>query len=119
MAHEPLLRVRDLSVTFRVGKDKTFTAVDRVSFELDTGETLPLVGESGSGTSVAALSVLQLLPYPLAHHPAGSSIRFEGKELVGAGENALRRIRGNRIAMVFQEPMTSVNPLHTIERQIG
>jgi microcin C transport system ATP-binding protein len=119
MANEPLLRVRDLSVTFQAGKRDAFTAVDRVSFDLHKGETLALVGESGSGKSVTALSILQLLPYPLARHPAGSSIKFDGQELVGASEDALRRIRGNRVAMIFQEPMTSLNPLHTIERQIG
>ena len=119
MADTPLLRVRDLSVTFSVGKGKTFTAVDRVSFDLHKGETLALVGESGSGKSVTALSVLQLLPYPLAQHPLGSSVTFEGQEMIGAPEDALRKIRGNRIAMIFQEPMTSLNPLHTIERQIG
>ncbi|HEX6979166.1 MAG TPA: ABC transporter ATP-binding protein [Alphaproteobacteria bacterium] len=115
----PLLRVRDLSVTFEVGRDRTFTAVDRISFQLDRGETLALVGESGSGKSVTALSILQLLPYPLARHPAGSSITFRGEELVGAPESRLRAIRGDRIAMIFQEPMTSLNPLHTIEKQIG
>jgi microcin C transport system ATP-binding protein len=119
MEDAPLLRVRDLSVTFTVGKGEPFTAVDRVSFDLHRGETLALVGESGSGKSVTALSILQLLPYPAAAHPPGSSIRFAGQELVGAPEDAMRRIRGNRIAMVFQEPMTSLNPLHTIERQIG
>ena len=116
---EILLQVRDLSVTFSVGKGKTFTAVDKVSFDLQQGETLALVGESGSGKSVTALSILQLLPYPLAQHPTGSSVRFEGGELVGGSEESLRKIRGNRIAMIFQEPMTSLNPLHTIERQIG
>jgi microcin C transport system ATP-binding protein len=116
---DPLLSIRDLSVTFAVGRDQRFTAVDRVTFDLKRGETLALVGESGSGKSVTALSVLQLLPYPIAVHPPGSSIRFAGQELVGAPESQLRRIRGNRIAMVFQEPMTSLNPLHTIERQIG
>ena len=119
MPDAPLHQIRDLSVTFDVGRGERFTAVDRVSFDLARGETLALVGESGSGKSVTALSVLQLLPYPLAAHPAGSSIRFAGEELVGAPETALQRIRGNRIAMVFQEPMTSLNPLHTIERQVG
>jgi microcin C transport system ATP-binding protein len=113
-----LLEVRDLSVTFDVGGGRTFTAVDRVSFSLAKGETLALVGESGSGKSVTALSVLQLLPYPVAKHPNGS-IKFKGEELVGASERVLRTVRGNRIAMIFQEPMTSLNPLHTIEKQIG
>jgi microcin C transport system ATP-binding protein len=113
-----LLEVRDLSVTFDVGRGRTFTAVDHVSFDLDRGETLALVGESGSGKSVTALSVLQLLPYPIAKHPNGS-IRFKGEELMGAPERLLRSVRGNRIAMIFQEPMTSLNPLHTIEKQIG
>ncbi|MGQ0661982.1 MAG: ABC transporter ATP-binding protein [Pseudomonadota bacterium] len=115
----PLLRVRDLSVTFEVGEGKVFTAADRVSFDVARGETLALVGESGSGKTVTALSILQLLPYPLAKHKAQSSIRFWGEELVGASEAMLRRVRGDRIAMIFQEPMTSLNPLHTIERQIG
>src|SRR4029077_3084175 len=94
-------------------------AVKGLSLSLDRGETLALVGESGSGKSVTALSILQLLPYPLAAHGAGSSIRFAGEELVGASPERLRRVRGNRIAMVFQEPMTSLNPLHTLERQIS
>ncbi len=119
MTAEKLLEIRDLSVAFRLGEGRSFTAVDRVSFALAPGETLALVGESGSGKSVSALSILQLLPYPVASHEAGSSIRFRGQELVGAGEAAMRAVRGNRIAMVFQEPMTSLNPLHTIERQIG
>jgi microcin C transport system ATP-binding protein len=118
MSETPLLDVRDLSVTFDIGRGRTFTAVDHVSFTLEKGETLALVGESGSGKSVTALSVLQLLPYPHAKHPTGS-IRFKGEELVGAPERRLRGVRGNRIAMIFQEPMTSLNPLHTIEKQIG
>ena len=87
-------------------------------FDIARGETLALVGESGSGKSVTALSILQLLPYPAARHGPGSSIKFDGQELVGAPPKTLRAIRGNRIAMVFQEPMTSLNPLHTIEKQI-
>jgi microcin C transport system ATP-binding protein len=115
-----LLDVRDLSVSFDTGGGRPpFLAVDRVSFDIARGETVALVGESGSGKSVTALSVLQLLPYPLASHPKGSSIRFKGQELIGASEPTMREVRGNRIAMVFQEPMTSLNPLHTIERQIG
>ena len=89
-----------------------------VSFALDRGETLALVGESGSGKSVTALSILQLLPYPAASHPTGS-IRFDGQELIGRDERFLRTIRGRRVGMIFQEPMTSLNPLHTVERQIG
>ncbi len=113
-----ILSVNNLSVDFSQG-DQTVHAVRGVSFDLDKGETLALVGESGSGKSVTALSILQLLPYPMAKHGPGSSIRFDGTELVGAAERVLRDIRGNRIAMVFQEPMTSLNPLHTVEKQIG
>jgi microcin C transport system ATP-binding protein len=114
----PLLSVRDLRVTFDV-PGGAVEAVKGVSFTLEKGETLALVGESGSGKSVTALSILQLLPYPMARHAASSSIVFDGTEMVGAGEAAMREIRGNRIAIVFQEPMTSLNPLHTIERQIA
>ncbi|WP_298721720.1 ABC transporter ATP-binding protein [uncultured Ferrovibrio sp.] len=114
---EALLQVRDLSVRFGEGPTAV-DAVRHVSFDIARGETLALVGESGSGKSVTALSVMQLLPYPLATHPSGS-IQFRGEELVGAPEKVLRRIRGNRVAMIFQEPMTSLNPLHTIERQVN
>jgi microcin C transport system ATP-binding protein len=117
MHDEPLLSIDDLCVTFAV-PDGAVEAVRHISFAIDKGETLALVGESGSGKSVTALSILQLLPYPLAHHPAGS-IRFQGRELVGAGETAMQTVRGNRISMIFQEPMTSLNPLHTIEKQIS
>ncbi len=113
----PLLQVRDLSVSFDT-PDGEVRAVRGVSFGLDKGETLGLVGESGSGKSVTALSILQLLQYPPARHPGGS-IRLHGEELLGAPEATLRRVRGDRIAMVFQEPMTSLNPLHTIERQVS
>jgi microcin C transport system ATP-binding protein len=112
-----LLAVRDLHVTFAT-PGGSIEAVRGVSFNLDKGETLALVGESGSGKSVTALSILQLLPYPVASHARTSSVVFEGKELVGAPEGVLRDIRGNRVAMVFQEPMTSLNPLHTIEKQL-
>jgi microcin C transport system ATP-binding protein len=112
------MEVGDLSVFFGAGPG-AIEAVKGVSFSLDKGETLALVGESGSGKSVTALSILQLLPYPPARHGPGSSIKFAGEELVGASEANLRRVRGGRIAMVFQEPMTSLNPLHTIEKQIG
>lgn len=112
-AHQPLLSIKDLSVKFA-----DVTAVKDVSFTLDRGETMALVGESGSGKSVTALSILQLLPYPRASHPSGSII-FDGQEMVGAKERPLRKIRGNRISMIFQEPMTSLNPLHDIEKQVG
>ncbi|BBE73336.1 ABC transporter ATP-binding protein [Oharaeibacter diazotrophicus] len=113
----PLLSVQDLSVAFRQDGRETL-AVDRVSFEIAAGETLAIVGESGSGKSVSALSVVKLLPYPAAHHPSGR-VLFKGRDLLAADDAALRKVRGNEITMVFQEPMTSLNPLHTIERQIG
>ncbi|MES9881266.1 MAG: ABC transporter ATP-binding protein, partial [Sedimenticola sp.] len=93
-------------------------AVKQVSLEIRRGETLALVGESGSGKSVTALSVMQLLPYPKAHHPCGS-IRFDGAELVGASRSLLAKVRGDRIGMIFQEPMTSLNPLHSVEKQVS
>ena len=108
-----LLDIRDLSVFFG-----PVPAVKGVSFTLNRGETLALVGESGSGKSVSALSILQLLPYPHARHPSGS-ICLRGEELLGAAPDRLREVRGNQIAMVFQEPMTSLNPLHSIEKQVG
>ncbi|MFC7053257.1 ABC transporter ATP-binding protein [Hansschlegelia quercus] len=113
----PLLSVRDLSVAFAVEGGSSL-AVDRVSFDLAKGETLALVGESGSGKSVTALSIVRLLAYPAASHPSGE-ILFAGKDLLKAPEKALRSVRGADISMVFQEPMTSLNPLHSIERQVG
>ena len=113
-----LLEVNDLSVNFKV-EGGTLEAVRRVSFEIRKGETVALVGESGSGKSVTALSVLQLLPYPKAWHPHGSSIRLDGRELIDADEPTLRQVRGDRVGIIFQEPMTSLNPLHTIDQQIG
>ena len=112
-----LLDIQDLSVDFRI-ENGIVHAVKGVNMAIDSGETLALVGESGSGKSVTALSILQLLPYPVASHPGGS-ILFEGRELLGAPASTMHAVRGNRIAMVFQEPMTSLNPLHSIERQIG
>ena len=117
MTAEKLLDIRDLSVLFRSGQAETL-AVDRVSFGIGKGETVALVGESGSGKSVTALSVMQLLPYPAASHPSGA-ITFKGENIVDADQSALRRIRGNEISIIFQEPMTSLNPLHTIEKQVG
>jgi microcin C transport system ATP-binding protein len=114
---EPLLQVKDLSVAFRQAGAQNL-AVDRISFDIKKGEIVAIVGESGSGKSVTALSVLKLLPYPSASHPSGS-IRFKGKELLSAPERDMRGVRGNDITIIFQEPMTSLNPLHTIEKQIG
>ena len=112
-----LLEVSDLSVSFR-SEQKEIEAVKNISFTLMAGETLAIVGESGSGKSVTALSILQLLPYPKAYHPTGK-IRFESFELMGAKKSLLRSIRGARISMIFQEPMTSLNPLQPISKQIG
>jgi microcin C transport system ATP-binding protein len=114
---QPLLAVSDLSVAFHQQGGSTL-AVDRVSFEIKRGECVALVGESGSGKSVSALSILKLLPYPTASHPSGS-IRFKGREVLTLSEGDIREIRGNDISIIFQEPMTSLNPLHTIESQIG
>jgi microcin C transport system ATP-binding protein len=114
---QPLLEIKNLSVDFVNGTSRT-QAVKNLSFSIAKGETLAVVGESGSGKSVTALSVLQLLPYPVAQHPSGS-VLFDGQEMMGANKDALRSIRGNRVSMIFQEPMTSLNPLHTIEKQIS
>ena len=114
---EPLVDIRDLAISFGRGV-REVKAVRSASFAIGKGETVALVGESGSGKSITALSILQLLPYPLAWHPTGS-ITFEGAELVGASERTMQKLRGDRIAMVFQEPMTSLNPLHTVEKQVG
>ncbi len=112
-----LLSVEDLCVDFRAG-EKVTHAVENVSFEIERGETLALVGESGSGKTVSALSILQLLPYPAASHPSGA-IYFKGENLLALPPDGLRHVRGNQISMIFQEPMTSLNPLHTIEKQVG
>src|SRR5690349_15986750 len=116
-SNQPLLDIRDLSVAFHQPSGPS-TAVDHVSFSIQRGECVALVGESGSGKSVSALSILKLLPYPTASHPSGS-ILFKGRELLRLSEREMRGIRGNDISLVFQEPMTSLNPLHTIASQIG
>jgi microcin C transport system ATP-binding protein len=113
---KPILSVQDLSVAFTQA-GRTTLAVDRISFDVKPRETVALVGESGSGKSVTAMSVMKLLPYPAASHPSGT-IHFKGQELLGMSEREIRRIRGNDITIIFQEPMTSLNPLQTIERQI-
>ena len=112
-----LLEINDLSVSFGRGIEEV-QAVRGISFNIDRGETIALVGESGSGKSVSALSVMQLLPYPLAHHPKGS-IKFNGEELIGTTDKRMRQLRGDDIAMIFQEPLSSLNPLHSIEKQIS
>ncbi len=114
---DSILQVEDLSVDFR-GGEKVTHAVKHVSFDIDHGETVALVGESGSGKTVSALSILQLLPYPSASHPSGA-IRFKGENLLALPPDGLRHVRGNQISIIFQEPMTSLNPLHTIEQQIA
>ena len=117
MVDGPLLQVRGLDVMFCSGAGVTH-AVKGATFDIQRGKTLALVGESGSGKSVTALSILQLLPYPVASHPNGS-ILFDGEEMLGASDRHLRSVRGNRISMIFQEPVTSLNPLHSIGRQVA
>lgn len=115
MTH-PLLAIDNLSIAFRQ-QGETQTVVHNLSLEVAVGETLALVGESGSGKSISALSVLRLLPTPPASYPSGD-IRFHGQSLLHADEATMRGVRGNRIAMIFQEPMVSLNPLHTLEKQL-
>lgn len=116
--NETLLQIKNLGVQFKTPAG-VFNAVDDVSFDIARGKTMALVGESGSGKSVTALSTLQLLPYPLAQHTPQSSIMYEGEELVGKPEGFMRKIRGAQVGMIFQEPQSALNPLHTIEKQIG
>lgn len=117
MRQDNLIEVRDLAVEFVAGESRQ-RVVENISFDIRRGETLALVGESGSGKSVTAHSILRLLPYPLAQHPSGT-IAYNGRDLLTLPEKQLRQIRGNRIAMIFQEPMSSLNPLHNIGKQIG
>jgi microcin C transport system ATP-binding protein len=113
MSQDIILRVEDLSVSFG-----NSVAVDKVSFEVKRGQTVSLVGESGSGKTVSALSILKLLPYPYASHPSGK-ILFKGEDILRMSAEQVRQVRGGRIAMIFQEPMTSLNPLHSVEKQIS
>src|SRR5258707_2907299 len=116
MTAASLLTVRNLAIRFRQAGNAT-VAVEGASFDIERGETVALVGESGSGKSVTALSIMRLLP-PSAEIPAGEIV-FKGKDLLKARQRELREVRGNDIGIVFQEPMTSLNPLHTIERQVS
>ena len=121
MSAHPILEVSDLSISFRRKtrqREIVSHVVKGIGFDLHAGETVALVGESGAGKSLIALSVMQLLPYPQAFHPGGS-ITVQGKQLIGADQAVLQRIRGNQVSIIFQEPMTALNPLHTIEKQIG
>jgi len=113
----PLLSVRDLSVSFRTPRG-TVRAVESLSFDLNAGETLAIVGESGSGKSVTALSLLRLIPDPPGRIDSGQ-ILFEGRDLLKLDEAGIRAIRGDRIAMIFQEPMSSLNPVLTVGTQVG
>ncbi len=115
---DPILKIKNLHVDFR-STSVGFHAVKGISFDINKGETLALVGESGSGKSVSALSIMKLLPYPMAYHRDGSSIIFEGHELINKDEHYMRSIRGQQIGMIFQEPQSALNPLHMIEKQIG
>lgn len=114
---QSILTVKDLAVSFGQGS-REVKAVKGVSFDIKPGETMGLVGESGSGKTVTALSVMRLLPYPAAWHPGGS-VTFKGQELIDAPESTMRTLRGNQFAMIFQEPLTSLNPLLSIEKQIS
>jgi oligopeptide/dipeptide ABC transporter ATP-binding protein len=118
MAEAPLLEVSDLRTYFHTDAG-TAKAVDGVSFAIRKGEVLGIVGESGCGKSVTSLSIMQLIPRPPGEILDGSSIRFKGEELVGAGEKRMRALRGNDVAMIFQEPMTSLNPVFPVGDQIG
>lgn len=113
MNNNPLLNVDNLSISF--GPQ---AIVKNISFQLERGKTLAIVGESGAGKSLLALSILQLLPYPFANHPSGE-ITLCGEALVGKSDTVLEAIRGNKVGMIFQEPMTSLNPLHTVQKQIA
>jgi len=113
----PLLSIKDLSVAFHQASNSV-TVVDKISFDIAHNETLALVGESGSGKSMTAHAIMKLLPYPVAHHPSGS-ITFEGDELLHYNQRQMQRLRGRRIGMIFQEPMTALNPLHTVEKQLS
>ena len=112
-----LLEVKNLTVGFKV-RDSIFTAVEDASFEINKNETMALVGESGSGKSVSAMSILQLLPEGKTIFRKGSSIKFHHSEILEMSNKQLQSIRGKKISMIFQEPMTSLNPYHRVGNQI-
>ena len=112
-----ILEINDLSISFAT-RDGSFKAVDNISFDINKNQTMALVGESGSGKSVTAMSILQLLPRPQASYSNESSIKFNGSEIIDASKEKLLSIRGNIVSMVFQEPMTSLNPYHKVGNQI-
>ncbi|MCB1621851.1 MAG: ABC transporter ATP-binding protein [Thiothrix sp.] len=118
MTEDVLVSIRNLSLEFRTGTEAAHQVVNHVSFDIHKGETLALVGESGSGKTVTALSILRLLPSPPAHWTHGE-IWFDGQDMLKLPEAALRAIRGNRVGVIFQEPMMSLNPLHTVEKQLA
>jgi oligopeptide/dipeptide ABC transporter ATP-binding protein len=117
MSSAPLLQVNDLSVRLQIGKER-WTVVDKLNFNLYAGQTLALVGESGCGKSMTALSLLRILPLPPALPPEGEVI-YKGKNLLALSENEMRHLRGSRIAMIFQDPMSALNPVYTIGNQLA
>ena len=112
-----IIEVNNLIVDFE-SKDKIFRAVDNISFAIEKGKTLSIVGESGSGKSVTALSILQLLPEGTVRYSADASIKFEDKEILESPKKFLTSLRGNKVSMIFQEPMTSLNPYQKVGFQI-
>ena len=112
-----ILEINNLSINFAT-RDGSFTAVNNISFDIEKNQTMALVGESGSGKSVTAMSILQLLPRPQATYSQESSIKFNNKEIIDAAKEDLLSIRGNIVSMIFQEPMTSLNPYHRVGNQI-
>ena len=112
-----ILEISNLTINFAT-RDGSFKAVDNISFNIESNKTMALVGESGSGKSVTAMSILQLLPRPQASYSKASSIKFKGDEIIDASNDKLLNIRGNIVSMVFQEPMTSLNPYHRVGDQI-
>ena len=114
---DKILEIKNLVIDFE-SKDSTFRAVDNISLEIARGKTLSLVGESGSGKSVTALSILQLLPEGTVRYSKESSIEFEGRQIIGGSKKDITSLRGNKISMIFQEPMTSLNPYQKVGYQI-